>query len=283
MTPVFAMNDAIDRCRSNAVFSGKVDLAFSLSESAAYFTHLLGSKFGFVGTFTARLATLRYLIRYVVGLSTQKRMVGVAAKRIVKSIGAIVTDQQSIRNRAEMEFIAEAMGANPVIVYAQCPIPRYGIAPPEPTLGKGARSNVLPKSFFGGEPADTVPKDEAHRLTLDVSQLSKRSFGDRRWQTTSALTEFGDCGRKSFAASMPEYKAVRLSLEAFAFCVRSCGDGRFLPTTAMAVTVWDFVRGMIHDVTRSFQRLTMPAGVSQTSRWRFHWGATGVIIAQMEM
>lgn len=61
-----------------------------------------------------------------------------------------------------------------------------------------------------------------------------------------------------FLGIMAVNKTHRLAFNSILRSIRFNGNCCQLTATTVAITVWDFLRGMIHDVTRSFRRLTMP-------------------------
>jgi hypothetical protein len=77
---------------------------------------------------------------------------------------------------------------------------------------------------------------------------------------------------------MPLDKTTRSPLDVPAPGVCLFDDVGFLPTTAVAITVWDFVRGMICHVNTFLSGIDHARGHFAMSPWRFHWwGTTGVL------
>lgn len=68
------------------------------------------------------------------------------------------------------------------------------------------------------------------------------------------------------------YEVIRFSTSRAATLITVLRDACFLSTTTMAITVRDFVRGMIHDVVSASNAINHATGHFAMSPWRFYWG-----------
>lgn len=246
----------------------------------AYFNHLGGGKDRAFVSFAAvvwfiwsfGLSTFANHIVNVIKVCTKKKMSRITAKPIVASM----KNMQVIWDRSICQDPSNAMGA------LRSPINRHC------SVAMTAYTGFPVPAIIWALLVDSGPKAAFYRLgtaivPTDIARLMAWASCFFQTLTTSARAKFG---RVPFtgAATVTNYISER-----FAFYMPSAavilGDYLgLLTTTALAVSVRDFlrglIRGMLAHVSSSFRLLTMPRAVV-AAPWLFYWRTTGVIIAQM--
>jgi len=147
------------------------------------------------------------------------------------------------------------------------------------------------RAKFGRNPfssAVIMANDISERFTFYVTSPTVCFCGNRRFLSTTTQTKAIGISISAFCSVCPVLMSKDITKWFAPFpSVSFAGVLRnicFLSTTALAVSAWDFlrglIRGMLAHVGSSFQLLTMPRAVV-AAPWLFYWRTTGVIIAQM--
>lgn len=192
------------------------------------------------------VSALRDHIAHVVGLYSKPQVSRINTGTVV----AGVMNLQAVRNHPFVQFIREAMGKQVAAFNAEDSMPICALCPlPLPALVGGALGCVFPKTFlvcWNHEPI--VSSSVKGWIPLDVSQVETRNL--RNWSELSATTQAKATGVRiwiaiSLAHTVAAYKFLGLPLDYALAPGRTFCNVGFLATTAMAVTIRDFMRGIV--------------------------------------
>ena len=264
----------------NTVDSGKFPLGFAVSATLADFKNLsFGQNGASVGLalliwfiWSFGLSAFADHILNVVKICTEKQMGRITTKPII----AFVQNMQVVWDRTISQDPSNAMGA------LRSPINRHC------SVAMTAYTGFPVPAIIWALLVDSGPKAAFYRLgtaivPTDIARLMAWASCFFETLPTTASAKFG-CFPFTGATAMTNYV-----FKWFAFYVASpavvLGDYLgLLPTSTVAITVRDFlrglIRGMLAHVSSSFRLLTMPRAVV-AAPWLFYWRTTGVIIAQM--
>jgi len=263
----------------NAVDFGKFILILTGGATLAYFNDLGSGKNSTFVSFAAvvwfiwsfGLSTFANHIVNVIKVCTKKKMSRITAKPIVASM----KNMQVIWDRSICQGPSNTVRTLWSAIDGHCSIAMTTYTGlPNPAIVRSSLIHSGPKATF--DRLSVV-------VAANVARLMAWASCFFQTLTTSARAKFG---RVPFtgAATVTNYISER-----FAFYMPSAavilGDYLgLLTTTALAVSVRDFlrglIRGMLAHVSSSFRLLTMPRAVV-AAPWLFYWRTTGVIIAQM--
>jgi hypothetical protein len=261
----------------NAVDFGKFILILTGGATLAYFNDLgSGKDSAFVSfaavvwfVWTFGLSTFADHIVNIIEVCAKKKMSRIAAELIV----AFMQNMQVVWNRSICQGPSNTVRTLWSAIYRHCSITVTACTGlPVPAIIWALFVDSGPKAIFDGLPVV---------MAVNVTRLMTWLFCSFQALTASASAKFG---------SIPFTGAATVTndiSERFAFYMPSAavvlGDYfGFLAASALAVSVGDFlrglIRGMLAHVSSSFRLLTMPRAVV-AAPWLFYWRTTGVIIA----
>lgn len=200
MSPCPAINNVMYRCSRYIVASGYCRLGNSLSMQGTNFDYITLGNLSSRAFTSIRITVLAEHISYIFGLSTKKKMIWIAARRII----ALMACFHAIWNWTKMNFprstmrqiylIIAAMTTIAVLVSSSCPLPAFIW-----TLFV----YLFPKAIQERFPA-AMSTDKAYRLACDPSPFSKRLGRNTCFLATTAM-----------AISVGDFVEIKLELGEF--------------------------------------------------------------------
>lgn len=229
-------------------------------------------------------SSLIYHILRIIRFCSGKQMVRIYTGAYV----AFVQCKHAVGQWSVMQFVAKTMSAHFLVPDAKLPITALiSGACPQPAFIGFTLGDLGPKSFFDRIAFALMTLDISKMLAFYNAAFCFALFGKISFLTTATHAQSAGIWRRYSRMTMTGVASNITCVFAF-FATKlgvilgdNCG---FLSTSAMAVSVRDFlrglIRGMLTHVNSSFQLLTMPRAVV-AAPWLFYWRTTGVIIAQM--
>lgn len=228
---------------------------------------------GFARTATVRVPSFVKHVTRIIGTRTQEKMIWIATWRIV----TFMANEQAVRDRPSMNFIRDAMCSVGATIYAQLSVAlRVECTVPLPTFIRLAWGAIHPKAFVDRclFRRSVVSRDVAPGFALDISYRKVGAICELGRLTAAAHTQ---------AARIRPLQMLILAIlmtanvfgwfSAYAASLRVVhGDWLgLLPTTALAVTVRNFVRGIM-GLHKNLQFLCQAAGHFAMSLRQLYWG-----------
>lgn len=198
------------------------------------------------------LPALAYHVGHILGICAEKQMGRVHAKRVV-AVGTVVANKQAVGDRSIMEFVRESMSKRHMFAYLQLPVTMRSTGIPYPASLIGALVNLVPEACHGirvlSDP-DLVAKYKAQGLPPLVASLGVRDFADWSREATATLAKLLFCRPSNMAGVVAIDKPLGLALNPSLPFICFFDYLGFLATSAVAVTVGNFVRGFVGGMIR---------------------------------
>lgn len=183
---------------ADAVSASNAKLCFAVMKCKAYFAHVLLCQLRPRMCFSAQLASLAYLVLHVIGIRSNKQVLGPTASGII----AMVADLHTFWNQTVSQLIGITMRQDNLLHfwrnrYSQLPVSLYVTkSGPVPTFA--ALVNACPKTFIE-RLVTIVAMNVAGKFSMNTMHTNGLS--------TAAGTRGGFCGRM-LMHSEPHFRCV---------------------------------------------------------------------------
>lgn len=248
MLPSSAMDHGIDGRMANSILKGQSWGNFATRVSLANIANRIFGQLR-VDVVCAEMwatlcSTLDRAILHIVGLCSQKQMVGVDATRII----ALMKYPKAVSNWPLVQFVGETVcSVKPFSRVKRSVAVFFSPTLPRPTIVWPASIYFFPETLRGWT--------RLVLMTVDKSSLSRwKLLGGKKLSATALAKPRWIRGRNMgmLAFSMPSNVLYGMAFDLPSFGFVSASYRSLLSATALAISVWDFVRGIIHGSVAPF-------------------------------